>query len=165
MVEPADDLDVAITPTWSRTWSPRRPASIGGGELDDDELDDETSGYYSDLLSGYDSLFSEALEGQDRAPTSATPSRTSGTCKESSPTTVPSLAEAGVPLETDDLNGEGETEGFIFVAPLSGQYGVIVSGVESDGDFDAVIETNPPDDSFDAFDADEPVGSGSTRGL
>ena len=89
VVQPSDDLDVAITPTVERDLiSTRAFASIGGGELDDGELDDETSGYYSDLLSGYDSLFSDALEGQDAScGPRVTPSRTSGTCRRSSPTT------------------------------------------------------------------------------
>lgn len=158
VVQPSDDLDVAITPTVERDLiSTRAFASIGGGELDDGELDDETSGYYSDLLSGYDSLFSDALEGQDASADLSDALSDFGDLQEVISDNFPAVAEAGVPLETDDLNGEGETEGFIFVAPLSGQYGVIISGVEGDGDFDAVIETNPPDDSFDAFDADEPV--------
>ncbi|HEY5888075.1 MAG TPA: DUF2510 domain-containing protein, partial [Acidimicrobiales bacterium] len=142
VVHPSDDLNVAITPTVDQDLVATQAfGSIGGSELSDGELDDETSGYYSDLLSGYDSLFSDTLEGQDASEDINAALSDFGDLQGVLSDAFPDVAAAGIPLETDDQNGAGETEGFIFVAPLSGQYGIIISGVDSVGDFDAVIET------------------------
>ena len=70
---------------------------------------------------------------------------------------LPTLAEAGFPISTQNQNGDGEPEGGIFMAPVAGQYAVVVSGIGSEGDFEGKIETTGPSDEFEEQDASDDI--------
>ncbi len=117
------------------------------GDGEDDVL--ETFGV------NFDDLFSDTLESDLSLDLSESLTEDFSDFQEQLAEDVPALADAGVPIFTYSSGSEGEPEHLILMAPVAGQYSVIVGGLESEGDFDGEIGIVGPSDEFDEQDPDE----------
>jgi len=147
IVEPSDDLDARL----SLGVEPDVATSevfAGTDDIDVDDLLSDYSFYYEDLFSGsVESDLSEDLsEGLSDDFSDFT---------ELLDEDLPSLADAGVPFGTINENETEDPEGFVFLAPVDGEYSIIVSGSDSEGDFDGNIDTAGPSDDFEELDAED----------
>lgn len=145
IVEPSGDLDARL--------------SIG---VDPEVVATQAFGFegdVDDLLSDagffYDDLFSDAIDGDLSSDLSNALSDEFDAFQDTLSEEVPSLSGAGVPIGTNNDGGEGDPEGGIFVAPLAGEYSLIVSGARSTGDFEGRLETEGPSDEWEDQDPDE----------
>ncbi len=159
VVTPEGDFDPLVTLGIDRDVIATTLVASLSGIVDEDEiqdaLEDEDSDYYNDLLSGYDELLTDGVPDDLVDDLSDELSDDFGGLQDALSDQLPVLAEAGIPSGTEDFNGEGDPEGTVFLAPLSGTYSIIVSGRGSTGDFTGNIEVEGPDEDFEAFDADE----------
>lgn len=105
--------------------------------------------------SNFDDLFSDSLESDLSADLSDSLSEDFSDYQDELADGVPSLEDAGVPLFSFNDGSQDEPEHLIFMAPLGGQYSVIVGGIESEGDFEGEIGTVGPSEEFEEQDADE----------
>jgi hypothetical protein len=145
IVEPDGDLDARL----SIGVDPEVVATQAFGVDGDDDALLSDAGFY------YDDLFSDAVDGDLSADLSEALSDQFDEFQDTLSDRVPSLSGAGVPIGTNNDNGEGDPEGGIFVAPLGGQYSLIVSGAGSTGDFEGRLETTGPSDDWEDQDPDE----------
>lgn len=150
VVRPSDDLDATLTIAVSAETAATAAFGTfeGTGELDEDEVVEEYGNYYDDLFSG-------SVDGDLSGDLSAALSDDVDEFTDTLSDEFPVVAEAGVPFGTNNIGGEGDPEGGIFFAPVSGTYSIIVAGRDSEGDFEGEVETAGPDEDFEAFDPDE----------
>ncbi len=146
IVTPDDDLDARIT----LGVDPEVASSALFVGTDDIDVDDLLSSYSFN----YDSLLaSDSIDDDLSGDISEALSDDFSDFQELLTEEVPSLEGAGVPFGTTNENEEGDAEGFIFVAPLAGEYAVIISGGE--GEFEGNVDTAGPSDDFDEIDPDD----------